>query len=227
MIRRLTNHVPMLLLLFFAQLAATELEWVSTDVDGGTTPDATGAPLSLALDADSNPHLFYTAAFELPHNYRYATRDTDGGWKVEVVDAYTPKDGTFNADTHLQLDSTGTPHVSDKTNHPKLPNYPLVTPLPPPSPPPPMQVIYTMEGIDPSPCIGCSSCVSCPGIKPPPCCSTDQSCCDGGQWGELWYATRSTQGNWDKVLIDRGYRTNSTDVRGSFVLVFLCSRIGT
>lgn len=164
---------------------ASDMVWASTDVDGGSVPAATGAPVSLAMDANRQPHLFYSAAFELPHTYRYATPAADGSWDIENVDTFPFKYGTFDADTHIALDAKGGVHV-----------------------------LYTKEGVDPSPCAGCSSCASCPGSTPPACCATNPGCCDGPQWGELWYATRSaSDGKWTPTLIDRGYRLNTTDPR--------------
>eukprot|EP00041_Stephanoeca_diplocostata_P017625 m.359898 g.359898 ORF g.359898 m.359898 type:complete len:452 (+) comp20766_c1_seq1:244-1599(+) len=157
-------------------------QWVSENVDGGQSPAATGAPLEMALDSKRQPHIFYTAAFELPHAYKYATRIGTGKWNVETVDTYTPKYGTFSAATHIAIDSKDQIHV-----------------------------LYTMEGIDPSPCAGCSSCVQCNG-PPPPCCQQNQDCCDGAQWGALYYAVRSG-GKWEKSMIHKGYRLNSSDAR--------------
>eukprot|EP00035_Acanthoeca_spectabilis_P031976 m.16624 g.16624 ORF g.16624 m.16624 type:complete len:177 (-) comp5067_c0_seq1:1060-1590(-) len=139
-----------------------KFEWLSEDVDGGAVPAATGAPLDMALDSHHQPHIFYSAAFELPHTYRYATRDAaTGNWTVETVDTFGFKYGTFSAQTHIVMDKNDRPHV-----------------------------LYTMEGTGPSPCPGCSSCVSCSG-PPPPCCNQpDNSCCDPSMWGSLFYATK-------------------------------------
>lgn len=137
----------------------------------------------MALDSKLQPHIFYTAAFELPHAYKYATRTEAGDWNVEIVDTYTPKYGTFSAATHIAIDKKDQVHI-----------------------------LYTMEGIDPSPCAGCSSCVQC--IRPPPpCCQQNQDCCDGAQWGALYYAVRTKGSKWEKSIIHRGYRLNSTDAR--------------
>ena len=162
----------------------SSLEWVSEDVDGGFSPLATGAPLDLQLDSKQQPHIFYSAAFEMPHQYLYAHRQSDGSWIKEVVDVYDSKYGTFDADTHL---------VIDKDDH--------------------VHVLYTKEGTDPEPCAGCSDCDTCSGATPR-CCASDPNCCDAPMWGELWYAVRDVQsGNWTRTLVDRGYRLNETNGR--------------
>jgi len=91
--------------------AAAARDWMFTQIDGGVTPDATGSPIALVLDDQQHPHIAYTAAFTLPHDYEYAYYDGEQ-WHVEVIDAWPFAYGTFFADIAIALDATGRPHVA-------------------------------------------------------------------------------------------------------------------
>ncbi len=98
--------------------SAAEREWSFTQIDGGATPDATGSPISFVLDAQDRPHIAYTAAFSLPHDYRYAFHDGET-WHVETIDSWPFAYGTFFADISIALDADGRPHVAyTKVNSP-------------------------------------------------------------------------------------------------------------
>jgi hypothetical protein len=105
-------------LALFAGVAPAQ-EWDITAVDGGTLPNSTGTPLSLALDAAGYPHIAYTASFNLPHDYNYAHFDGDA-WHVETFDAWPYNYGTFFADISLALDFQARPHIAyTKVNSPE------------------------------------------------------------------------------------------------------------
>jgi len=87
--------------------------WTIKEVDGGMAPNATGDPLSFDFTPTGDPQVAYTAAFELPHQYKFASRGSDGKtWSVEVFDTYQDRYGTFFAGVSLATDRQGRPHVA-------------------------------------------------------------------------------------------------------------------
>lgn len=83
--------------------------WTVEDVDTLFVPSMLGSAwLALALDLSLSPHVLYYA--DAIGEVRYANRDENGMWNVEVVDIvgnlqYTGKHGS------LALDGSGNPHA--------------------------------------------------------------------------------------------------------------------
>ena len=86
-------------------------EWTFDVVDGGVASAMTGSPVSLMLDGDGNPHIAYTFALGLPHDYRYAWHD-GAEWHTETFDSFPHIYGTFFAGISLALDEHSRPHIA-------------------------------------------------------------------------------------------------------------------
>jgi hypothetical protein len=63
---------------------------------------------SLALDAAGTPHISYRGYGGVPGEVKYASRNSDGTWTIEVIDITE----IGPSSTSLAFDATGTPHIS-------------------------------------------------------------------------------------------------------------------
>jgi hypothetical protein len=85
-----------------------ERTWTWTDLTGGFIQDAVGIPSALALDRWDQPHIAFSNAGAIPHNYRYASIDS-GRWRFHTLQSDARQLG---ASMSVAMDSTGHAHIA-------------------------------------------------------------------------------------------------------------------